>query len=225
MKAVLILSGGADSSTLAYWLKANGYNDLVCVTFNYGQKQISEIESAKTIAKNLNAVHHIVDAMFIQKILSHSSSSLINQQIAVPHGEYTKENMQSTVVPNRNAVFLSLAWMIACNEKADVVAYGAHNGDHYLYADTRPDFFESINHSLRLGTEDVRKENLKLIAPFINMHKSEIIQEGIKLGVPFINTWTCYDRVDIHCGLCGACQERKKGFKNAGVTDPTIYKD
>lgn len=195
------------------------------MTFNYGQKQIREIESAKIIAANLGAKHHIVDAGFIQQILSNSSSSLINQQIDVPHGAYTKENMQSTVVPNRNSVFLSIAWMVACHEKADVVAYGAHSGDHYLYADTRPEFFEAINHSLRVGSEDVRKENLKMFAPFINLHKSQIIEEGIKLGVPFGSTWTCYDRVDTHCGLCGACQERKKGFQTAGVTDPTCYRD
>lgn len=224
MKAVLILSGGLDSSTLAYWLKANNYSELVCVTFNYGQKQIIELKSAEAIAKKLNAVHNIVDISFIKNFLSYSSSSLTNPALDVPHGEYTKENMQSTVVPNRNSMLLTMAWTIACIEKADVLAYGAHGGDHYVYPDTRPEYFNAINLSLRLGSEDSRKDNLSLIAPFIHWDKAAIVCEGAKLGVPFELTWTCYEGGDLHCGLCGACHQRKKSFIEAQVSDPTRYK-
>lgn len=225
MKAVLILSGGLDSSTLGYWLKANGYSELVCVTFNYGQKQIIELKSASAIAHRLGATHHIVDISFIKTFLSGSSSSLTNPNIAVPHGEYSKENMQSTVVPNRNSMLLTTAWTIACIEKADALAYGAHGGDHYVYPDTRPDYFNAINLSLRLGTEDSRKDNLNLIAPFINWDKAAIVKAGSTLNVPFELTWTCYEGGDTHCGLCGACDQRKKGFIDAGIMDPTIYKN
>jgi 7-cyano-7-deazaguanine synthase len=214
-----------DSSTLGYWLKANNYNELVCITFNYGQKQIIELKYAANIAKKLGATHHIYDISFIKDLLSHSSSSLTNPELNVPHGEYTKENMQSTVVPNRNSMLLSIAWTIACVEKADVVAYGAHAGDHYIYPDTRPDYLDAINLSLRLGSEDCRKESLNLIAPFINWDKSAIIQEGARLGVPFELTWTCYEGGEIQCGLCGACSGRKKGFADAKILDPTIYRD
>ena len=225
MKAVLILSGGLDSSTLGYWLKANDYSELVCVTFNYGQKQIIELKSAAAIASKLGATHHVVDISFIKNFLSSSSSSLTNPNIAVPHGEYTKENMQSTVVPNRNSMLLTTAWTIACIEQADALAYGAHGGDHYVYPDTRPAYFNAINLSLRLGTEDSRKDNLNLIAPFINWDKAAIVKAGSALNVPFELTWTCYEGGDTHCGLCGACHQRKKGFIDAGVMDPTIYRN
>lgn len=221
MKAVLILSGGLDSSTLGYLLKKQGYSDLICITFNYGQKHVIEIESAKKIANSLKARLHIMDMTFLKDFLK--GSGLTDDSAAVPHGEYTKENMQVTVVPNRNSMMLSLAWTIACTEKADVLAYGAQCGDHYLYPDTRPDYFTAINLALRLGSEDCRQEHLNLIAPLINMSKAEVIKLGLELKVPFELTWSCYEGGDRHCGLCGACQTRKQGFKEAAVTDPTIY--
>lgn len=222
MKAVLILSGGLDSSTLGYWLKHNGYNDLICISYNYGQRHIVELEHAKKIAQQLGGVHHIVDVSFMKQFLK--GSSLTDNNIAVSHGEYSKENMQNTVVPNRNTVLLSLAWSIACVEKADVLAYGAHGGDHYLYADTRPDYFNAINLALRMGTEDSRKEQLQLIAPFLYNTKAEIVKIGHQLNVPFADTWTCYEGDIMHCGLCGACQSRKQGFHDAQINDPTKYK-
>ncbi len=222
MKAVLILSGGADSSTLGYWLKSQGYSQLICVTYDYGQRQSIEIEYAKKIAKNLDAEHHIVDIRFMKGFLK--GSSLTDESVAVPHGEYTKENMQLTVVPNRNTILLSLAWAIACVEKADVLAYGAQCGDHYLYPDTRPDYFSAMNLALRLGTEDSRKDNLELIAPLLNKSKAEVIKLGVSLNVPFADTWSCYEGGEVHCGQCGACQNRKQGFIETNIVDPTIYK-
>ncbi len=225
MKAVLILSGGLDSSTLAYWLKANGYNEIICITFDYGQKQIIELQYAKGIANKIGAEHRVIDMSFIKSFLSKSNSSLTNSSINVPYGEYTKENMESTVVPNRNSMMLTMAWTIACVEKANALVYGAHGGDHYIYPDTRPEYFEAINKSLRMGSDGSRESNLNLLAPFINWHKSDIVQEGERLGVPFIETWTCYEGGEHHCGLCGACSERKKAFIIANIPDPTVYKN
>ena len=225
MKAVLILSGGLDSSTLGYWLKANNYRELICLSFDYGQKQIIELNSAKVIAEKLNATHQIIDLSFIQPLLSNSSCSLTNNEINVPHGEYSKENMQSTVVPNRNSMMLTIAWTIACVEKAEALAYGAHGGDHYLYPDTRPDYFNALNLALRLGSEDQRQANLNLIAPFIHWPKAKIVTEGARLQVPFELTWTCYEGREIHCGLCGACCGRKQAFAQANISDPTIYRN
>ena len=221
MKAVLILSGGADSSTLGYWLKEQGYKDLICITFNYGQKQVIEIESAKKIANNLGAVHHIIDLTFMKSFLK--GSGLTDDSIKVPHGAYTKENMAITVVPNRNTMLLSIAWSVACVEKADVLAYGAQCGDHYLYPDTRPDYFRAINLALRLGTEDCRQENLELIAPLLRKSKAEVIELGHQLEVPFADTWSCYEGDSVHCGKCGACQGRRNGFIEANIPDPTTY--
>lgn len=221
MKAVLILSGGLDSTTLGYLLKSQGY-DLTCITFNYGQKQQIEIEHAKKIAEKLNAKHNVIDITFMKSFLK--GSGLTDDSIDIPHGEYTKENMQVTVVPNRNTMLLSIAWSIACVQKADVLAYGAQCGDHYLYPDTRPDYFSAINLALRLGTEDCRADNLELIAPLLKKSKAEVVQLGQSLNVPFAETWSCYDSGNIHCGLCGACYNRKQGFIEANVVDLTVYK-
>ncbi len=220
-KAVLILSGGIDSTVLLYWLKSNNYHDITCVTFNYGQRQIQEIEYAKNIAKQLAQKHHIIDVQFMQQFLL--GSSLTNHDITMPSGTYDANNMQTTVVPNRNTIFLSLAWTIACANNANILAYGAQNGDHFTYPDTRPDYLNAINLALRLGTDGARNEQLELIAPFIYKDKYEVIKLGYDLGVDFTNTWSCYDKFTHHCGVCGACNNRKAGFIKAKIKDPTIY--
>ena len=219
MKAVLILSGGIDSSTLAYYLNQNGYDELICITFNYGQKQVIELESAKKIAHHLNATHHIIDISFMGKFLH--GTGLTDSSIPVPHGAYTKENMAITVVPNRNTMLLSMGWSIACVEKADVLAFGAQSGDNYVYPDTRTDYLNALNLALRLGTEDCRRDNLELTAPFIKKSKSEVITIGHALKVPYADTWSCYDGMHVHCGQCGACQNRIQGFRDASLLDPT----
>jgi 7-cyano-7-deazaguanine synthase len=221
MKAVAILSGGADSSTLCYWLKANGFDELSLITFNYGQRHIKELNYAERIANDLNAKLTVIDISNIRPLLK--GSSLTDESVDTPHEQYDKKTMQLTVVPNRNAIMLSIAWSYACTELADVLACGVHAGDHYLYPDCRIDFINMLNLSLRLGTEDHRLEHLMLIAPFIGFSKSDIIKTGSRLFVPFHHTWSCYEGKDIHCGLCGSCRERKKGFIEAGVDDPTEY--
>lgn len=221
-KAVIVLSGGLDSSTLAYYLHEKGY-ELICISFNYGQKQVRELESAAYITRQLNGIHHIIDLAFMNQYLQ--SSSLINAALNNPKENYAKENMLVTVVPNRNTMMLSLAWTIACANQAKAVAFGPHKGDNYVYADCRPDYFNALNLALRLGTIDSRDENLQLIAPFIDFTKAEIIQTGQKLGVPFAATWSCYDGQKQHCGKCGTCRQRKQAFIEAEITDPTEYKD
>lgn len=220
--AVVILSGGLDSSTLAYKLQAQGYS-LICVSFNYGQKHLRELHSAAVIAKNLNAQHQIIDLSFMQNFLQ--ASSLVNKEKTNPKEEYNRDSMLVTVVPNRNTMMLSLAWTIACDRGAHVVAFGPHKGDNYVYADCRPDYFNAMNLALRLGTIDSRNDDLELIAPLLNMTKTEIVQLGAELKVPFADTWSCYDGGEIHCGRCGTCEQRRQAFIEAQVTDPTQYKE
>jgi 7-cyano-7-deazaguanine synthase len=219
-KVVLILSGGMDSSTLLYKYIKDGYL-VKCISFDYGQKHKIELQYASKLAILHNLEHKIIDVSFMKDILT--KSSLINNDINIPHGEYSKYNMLSTVVPNRNTILLSIAWAFACNEDADILAYGAQSGDHYLYPDTRMDYFLAMNLALRLGTEDCRVDNLQLEAPLICLHKHEVLQLGLKYGVDYSLTYSCYEGNEIHCGKCGACQSRKKAFLQLNLLDPTKY--
>ncbi len=220
--AVIILSGGLDSSTMAYYYKEQGYQ-LLCVSFNYGQKHLKELSSAAVIAEQLGASHKIIDLSFMREHLS--TSSLVNPELTNPKQEYARENMLVTVVPNRNSMMLSIAWSIACAANAEIVAYGPHRGDDYVYADCRPDYVSAINLALRLGTIDSRHEDLQLEAPFLKLSKTEIVQLGATLKVPFAKTWSCYDGAEQHCGLCGTCRQRKQAFSDAMLADPTLYKE
>lgn len=221
MKAVAIMSGGMDSVTLAYYLKQK-YKDLHLVSFDYGQRHKKELECAVIQADILKAKHEIIDISGIRPLLK---GSALTDAIDVPEGHYEEESMSQTVVPNRNAIMLSIAWGLACSTRADVLACGVHSGDHHIYPDCRPYFIQNLNESLRIGTMDHRKENLQLIAPFINHDKTWIAATGKELGVPFKYTWTCYKGLVKHCGKCGACVERKEAFRDSGGNDPTIYED
>lgn len=220
MKAVAIVSGGMDSVTLAYWLKAQGY-DLELVSFDYGQRHRRELECAKHQAELLGAGHTVIDISGIRPLLK---GSALTDEVEVPHGHYAEESMRLTVVPNRNAIMLSIAWGLACSCEADVLACGVHAGDHFIYPDCRPEFIASLNESLRVGTVCHRKDSLELIAPFVHHTKTDIAAIGGTLQVPFEHTWTCYEGGDIHCGKCGACTERQEAFRDSGVPDPTQYR-
>jgi 7-cyano-7-deazaguanine synthase len=223
MKAVLILSGGLDSTVLAYYAKQRlNIEELILVTFNYGQRHIKEIESAAKTAKALGAEHKIIDISFIKEMLKGNS---LTDNIDVPEGHYEEEQMSITVVPNRNAVMLTLAYTLACTSNADVLLIGAHGGDHFIYPDCRPEFIDSLNTALSLGTLGHKNESLCIKAAFINMSKTDIVYLGSSIGVPFENTWTCYKGLENHCGKCGSCVERKEAFILNKITDPTIYQD
>ena len=219
MKATIILSGGMDSATLAYLMKSKGY-EIVLVTFDYGQRHIKEIESAKAVATALNAEHHIIDIAGIKPLLKGSS---LTDDIDVPHGHYESDNMKLTVVPNRNAIMLSIAWGVACVNNSTALACGVHNGDHHIYPDCRPEFINAMNIAMLLATDGHRNDELQLIAPFADKSKTDIAIIGNELKVPYIDTWTCYKGGEIHCGQCGACQERKESFIDSGTNDPTKY--
>jgi 7-cyano-7-deazaguanine synthase len=133
--------------------------------------------------------------------------------------------MRATVVPNRNAIMLSIATGVAVAENADLVATGVHGGDHYIYPDCRPDFFYPLNEAFIAGTAGHAVNGFHLEAPFINIDKTEIAKLGAKLNVPYELTWSCYKGGNTHCGRCGTCVERIEAFTDAGVNDPTVYTD
>jgi 7-cyano-7-deazaguanine synthase len=218
--AIAIVSGGLDSVTLAYLLHSQGWR-LRLVSFNYGQRHIREIEFARLCAERLNATIDVVDLSALTPLLA---GSALTDDIDVPHGHYAAPNMVVTIVPNRNAIFLSVAYAAAVSSNAQVVATGVHAGDHFIYPDCRPEFVEAFDAMQKLAVEGCGHPDLHLSAPFVGKTKGDIVALGAQLGVPFENTWSCYEGADIHCGLCGTCVERKEAFELAGVPDPTVYR-
>jgi len=219
VKAVAIVSGGMDSTVLAYWLAKQDY-DVHMVSFDYGQRHRKELEYARKTARALYVQHDIIDLSALTGLISNSA---LTGNKPVPEGHYAEENMSQTVVPNRNMMMLSIAGAIAVNEKAKILATGVHAGDHPIYPDCRPDFIHAFNHALRLGNEGFIHEDFKTIAPFVHSSKASIARIGHGFGVPFEDTWSCYQAGEIHCGRCGTCVERAEAFYLSGVEDPTTY--
>lgn len=219
-KAVAIVSGGLDSTVLAYFLKSAGY-DVHMVSFDYGQRHRRELAYADITARKLQVKHDVVDLRGIMRFIN--GSSLTNPAIPVPDGWYTEESMKITVVPNRNMIMLAIAGGIAVNENAEVVATAVHTGDHFIYPDCRPPFVKHLNDALRAGNEGFGNPALAIYAPFLHDSKAEIVRIGQELKVPFADTWSCYKGAEMHCGKCGTCNERKEAFALANVPDPTRY--
>jgi 7-cyano-7-deazaguanine synthase len=215
---VLLLSGGLDSSVLAYCLSSMQIR-LKALTVDYGQRHAREKDAARRITEILRIDHQIIALPELAPLFG-AQCSLLTENIPVPLGHYEDASMKSTVVPNRNMMLLSLAtaWSIASG--FDGVAYAAHAGDHAIYPDCRPVFADAMAEAISLCDYTPQE----LTRPFIQMAKADIIRVGHSLGVPFEATWSCYDGRERHCGACGTCTERKEAFLLAGVADPTPYK-
>lgn len=225
MKGVAIVSGGMDSVTMAYFLKRNLHPevDLRLVSFDYGQRHVKELQTAIMCAERLQAEHDVINLQMLTKHLAVSGSVLVDQTKEIPHGHYAEESMKSTVVPNRNAIMLSIATGIAVADGAEFVAYGVHGGDHFIYPDCRPLFFTAFDQAMKAGNEGFAVESFRVMAPFIHQTKADIVHIGETVGVPWVETWSCYEGGRHHCGQCGTCVERREAFSLAGVVDPTTY--
>jgi 7-cyano-7-deazaguanine synthase len=218
---VAVVSGGLDSVTLSYLLRSEGY-DLNLLAFDYGQRHRKELEFARRCAGRLEARIDVVDLSSVTPLLAGSS---LTDDIPVPHGHYAAPNMAVTIVPNRNALMLTIAYAAAVSRETEAVAIGVHTGDHFIYPDCRPAFIESFAAMQKIAVEGCGHPDLRLLAPFITFSKADIVKRGAELNVPFEDTWSCYEGGDIHCGLCGTCVERKEAFELAGVPDPTAYRN
>lgn len=219
MKAVTILSGGMDSATLAYLMAAKEF-DQHFLSFNYGQRHVKELRCAAAVASTLHCRHDIIDLTSVTHLLT-GSALTDPKAVDMPEGFYAEENMRLTVVPNRNAMMLSVAWAVGISEKAEYVFYGAHAGDHFIYEDCRPEFITTLSEAFRLGTHG--KYPVSINAPFQDMDKAEILRRGLKEKVPYEFTWTCYKGGESACGVCGSCQERLEAFHLNGIEDPLQY--
>lgn len=218
-KAVIILSGGMDSTTLLYDILSQGYQ-AHALSVNYNQRHSKELEFAQKTCKKLNVPHKVIDLSVLGKELL-SGSALTSKDLKVPEGGYKEENMKLTVVPNRNMILLSLAIGYAVTLGAKKVFYGAHAGDHTIYPDCRREFVDAMKGVASLANW----EPVGLEAPYLNLDKGDIAIKGKGLGVDYSLTWTCYNGGEKACGKCGACRERLEAFKKAKMTDPIKYDD
>jgi 7-cyano-7-deazaguanine synthase len=219
-RAVAVVSGGLDSTTMAYSLQAQGYS-LIAISFDYGQRHRKELAFAEHMAADLDASWTLIDLHAAGLTSFLTGSALTDEAVAVPDGHYADESMRITVVPNRNAIMLSIACALAVTRDAGAVAFGAHTGDHFIYPDCRPEFVRAFGAMVNVAVEGLA--TIEILAPFLSVTKTDIVKLGAQLQVPFERTWSCYKGGALHCGTCGTCFERREAFALAGVADPTIY--
>jgi 7-cyano-7-deazaguanine synthase len=219
-RTVVVVSGGLDSTTMAYSLRAQGYS-LVAISFDYGQRHRKELAYAEQMAADLDASWTLIDLHAAGVTSFLTGSALTDESVTVPDGHYADESMKITVVPNRNAIMLSIACALAVTRDAGAVAFGAHTGDHFIYPDCRPEFVRAYQSMVNVAVEGLA--SIEILTPFLSMTKADIVRLGAELHVPFEQTWSCYKGGALHCGTCGTCYERREAFALAGVTDPTVY--
>lgn len=220
-KAVIVLSGGLDSTTCMGIAKAEGY-DLYPITFHYGQRHNREVEQAIEVGKFYNIQdHRIVDLTFLKDI---GGSALTDEKVEVP--TEAEEGIPVTYVPARNMIFLSLASAYAEVIGATAVYTGVSAVDFSGYPDCRPEFIKSMEETINLATKaGVTGKNISVETPLIHLSKKETIEKGLSLHVPYELTTSCYNGKEIACGKCDSCVLRLKGFKEAGSADPIPYED
>ena len=219
-RAVAVVSGGLDSTTMAYALRAQGYA-LDAISFDYGQRHRKELEYAERMSEDLEAPFTLLDlhAAGLTSVLT--GSALTDESVTIPDGHYADESMRITVVPNRNAIMLSIACALAVTRDAGTVAFGAHTGDHFIYPDCRPEFVRAFESMVNIAVEGLA--SIEVLAPFLSMTKADIVTLGAELHVPLERTWSCYKGGAVHCGTCGTCYERREAFALAHVVDRTVY--
>ncbi len=223
-KAVVLLSGGLDSTTVMAIARADGY-EVYGLSFRYGQRHALELEAARRVAKALKAKEHLVLDIDLAKI----GGSTLTGDIEMPKDRNEgkmKGEIPVTYVPARNTVFLShaLAWAEVLG--VSDIFIGVNAIDYSGYPDCRPEYIEAFERMAHLATKMgvEGKTRVKIRTPLINMSKADIIRKGIELGIDYGMTLSCYDPSPegIPCGRCDSCLLRKKGFREAGIADPVI---
>ncbi len=221
-KAVVLLSGGLDSTTTLAQALADGC-ECTALSFRYGQRHTKELVSAENVCRHYGVAHVVIDMD-----LSSFRSALTRKDIDVPMdrpGELDEE-IPITYVPARNIVFMSVAAGLAESIGAQFVYLGANAVDYSGYPDDRPDFFEAYQRMLEKGTKaGVEGHAVKIVTPLLYLSKADIVRLGKKLGAPLELTWSCYNGGEKACGHCDSCRLRLQGFKEAGYHDEIPYED
>ncbi|WP_026961291.1 7-cyano-7-deazaguanine synthase QueC [Alicyclobacillus herbarius] len=223
-QAVVILSGGLDSTTCMGMAQAAGY-ELLPITFDYGQRHRIELEKAKAVAAYYGVVEHrVIRLDFLGQF---GGSALTDLSLAVPTGGVgPEEEIPVTYVPGRNLLFLSIAASYAEARGAKAIYIGVNALDYSGYPDCRPAFVEAVQQVLKVGTKaGVEGHPIRIETPLLHLTKAEIITAGMKLGVPYHLTTSCYNGQEEACGECDSCRLRLKGFAEAGYTDPIPYRN
>ena len=218
MKALVLFSGGLDSTVLSSQMKQEA-TETRLLSIDYGQRHAKELDHSQKVADHLGLVHEILKLPQLGTILG--GSSLTDKNLILPEGHYAEESMKSTVVPNRNMLFLALATSYALSIGATAVAYAAHSGDHAIYPDCRSEFADAMQTAIQLADWNT----IELMRPFVDWNKAEIVHRGAQLKTPLEKTWSCYKGGHLHCGRCGTCIERREAFDLCGIKDPTQYAD
>ena len=214
--SLIALSGGVDSTTLLYEYR----EEVACaVGFDYGSKHNArELAAAKAICRELEIPYLIIPLAFIGEYFR---SDLLLSGGEMQLGDYSEENMSSTVVPFRNGIMLSILAGLAESRDLQQVLIANHFGDHAIYPDCRESFVTPMGEAITAGTSN----GVKLVAPYTTFTKAEIVARGTRLGVPYGKTYSCYQGGERHCGRCGTCRERHDAFVANGLEDPTLYEE
>jgi len=222
-EAIVLLSGGLDSSTVLGLAKEDGY-ETIALTFDYGQRHKREIESAVKVAERLGVKEHLIVPLDIGRYLA---SSLTRRSLNVPSGRSKSDmatGIPSTYVPSRNIIFLTIATAIAESRGARRVFIAANAIDYSGYPDCTPEFLDSFQKMIDVGTKAGKEGmGIRIEAPVLRMSKSDIVKEAVRLRVPLELTWSCYEGGTKACGRCDSCLLRLEGFRQAGLEDPLEY--
>ncbi|MCR5177305.1 MAG: 7-cyano-7-deazaguanine synthase QueC [Anaerovibrio sp.] len=222
-KAVVLLSGGLDSTVCMAVAKSKGF-DIYPISFNYHQRHNIELEGAKKVAEFYKVKKHLIIETNMEQI---GGSALTDNHIEVPEGNVDRDDVPVTYVPARNLIFLSYAMGYAEVIGADYVFIGVNAVDYSGYPDCRPEFIEKFqvaaNYATKAGTEDGR--HITIETPLQNLSKKEIVQLGSRLEAPLQFTHSCYKGGEKACGVCDSCKLRLRGFAEAGIVDPVEYEN
>jgi len=220
LKAVVLFSGGLDSTTVLVHALKNGY-DVYPLTITYGQRHRIEVEKSLLTLRKYSLEDKALN--FDIDLSPYSGCSLINTEINVP--DKMEEGIPSTYVPSRNLIFLSIASGFAETLNAEKIFIGVNSVDYSGYPDCRPEFIEAMNRTLAVGTKKGVEEKLSIEAPLIELSKKDIISLGLSIGVDYALTHSCYNpsKDGKSCGKCDSCRLRLEGFRQAGFQDPLDY--
>jgi 7-cyano-7-deazaguanine synthase len=221
-KAVVLFSGGLDSTTALAWALAKGY-ECLAVSFDYGQRHARENAAARAIARRLGVKLYEINLAFPW----FASCSLVNKNLKLPDVKLAKigrkGDIPSTYVPGRNLVFASVGFSLADAEGAEAIVLGPNVLDYSGYPDCRPEFYRALQRAAAFGTRSgAGGRPIKILTPLIKLSKAGIARLGLRLKAPLELTWSCYRGGNRPCGRCDSCKLRAKGFADAGLKDPAL---